>query len=296
MVMVETSQNKKNRVGKGIETEMKLDLHVHTTASDGQYAPEEIIAMAKKLQLEAVAITDHDTIDGIKEAREAAADRAVNMVAGIEISTMDVEEVHMLGLGIDESCEPLKKACEQYEQERLGRGKRICEFLEKKSIPVDWEELLAIAGEGSVGRPHFAEYLLRHGYVKTKNEAFTRYLDTKEFHRGTDRKLPAPEEAIALIHQAGGVSVLAHPGLLRLGGWELEEFLKRLVMHGLDGIECIYSRHNAKQVKTFLGLAQKYGLGISAGSDFHGERVKPDVTMGMEIEEWMANMLIIANK
>lgn len=276
---------------------MKLDLHVHTTASDGQYSPEEIIAMAKGLQLEKIAITDHDTVDGIKEARQSAKEQDVELIAGIEISTMDKEEVHILGLGIDESCEPLRLACEAYKEERLGRGARVCAFLEKRGIPVDWEELLSIAGSGSVGRPHFAEYLLRHGYVKEKKQAFEKYLDTKEFHLETDRKLPSTKEAIELIHQAGGVAVLAHPGLLRFGGWEVEEFVKRLVSEGVDGIECFYSRHNSKQVKTFVELAEKYHLGISAGSDFHGEQVKADVALGMELkEDGIANLLINVNK
>ena len=276
---------------------MKLDLHVHTTASDGQYAPKEIIHMAKEKELSYIAITDHDTAEGIAEARLCAKAEAVNLIAGIEISTMDREEVHMLGFGIDENNKVLQEACESYKRERLGRGERVCSFLEKRGIPVDWQELLTIAGSGSVGRPHFAEYLLRHGYVKDKKEAFSKYLDTKVFHKETDRKLPATEEAIALIHEAGGVAVLAHPGLLKFGGWEFDEFLKRLVACGLDGMECIYSRHNSKQVKTYLELAQKYGLGISAGSDFHGESVKSDVPLGMEIEEnEIANMLIIANK
>lgn len=279
------------------EVKMKLDLHVHTTASDGQYGPRQIIEMAKKERLSYIAITDHDTVDGIEEARQSARMNDVNMIAGIEISTMDKEEVHMLGLGIDEKSTVLKQACENYKKERLGRGERVCSFLEKRGIPVDWQEIRTIAGDGSIGRPHFAEYLMRHGYVKTKNDAFTKYLDTKVFHMETDRILPTTEEAIDLIHQSGGVAVLAHPGLLKFGGWEFDEFLKRLVASGLDGMECIYSRHNSNQVKTFLGLAQQYGLGISAGSDFHGEPVKSDVMLGMEIEESLvAKLLIIAHK
>lgn len=276
---------------------MKIDLHVHTMASDGQYSPKQIIEMAKKEELSYIAITDHDTVDGIEEARQSAKQQDVEMIAGIEISTMDKEEVHILGLGIDENCEQLRLACEAYKRERLGRGERVCAFLGKRGIPVDWEELLDIAGSGSVGRPHFAEYLLRHGYVKEKKEAFEKYLDTKAFHLETDRKLPTTKEAIELIHQAGGVAVLAHPGLLRFGGWELDEFVKRLVSEGVDGIECFYSRHNSKQVKTFVELAEKYHLGISAGSDFHGEQVKADVALGMELQEdGIANLLINVNK
>lgn len=276
---------------------MKVDLHVHTKASDGEYSPREIVQMAKELELSAIGITDHDTVSGVKEAMLAGKEYGVKVIPGIEISTMDSEEIHLVGLSIDAENSELVGACNQFETDRLGRGKRVCEFLAKQGIEVDWQEVIEIAGGGSVGRPHFAEYLQQHGYVKDRNAAFEKYLNTKAFHHATDRKLPSTEEAIQLVHRAGGLAVLAHPGLLKAGGWELEELLKRLVEAGLDGIEVIYSRHNSKQVQTFTKLAEKYHLRISAGSDFHGEHLKADVKLGMELlDEKLCNMFILKDK
>lgn len=274
---------------------MKLDLHLHTTASDGQYTPSELVSLAKGAELSVIAVTDHDTAAGVAEARLAAQREGIAFVPGIEISTMDTEEIHMLGLGINENDAFLLEKCAQFEQERQGRGKRVCEYLESKKIPVDWQEILEIAGEGSIGRPHFAEYLQRHGYVKERKEAFVKYLDTPEFHHATDRKLPAPEEAIAWIHHAGGRAVIAHPGLLKMGNAGQERLIVRLKEAGLDGIECIYSKHYREKVEKYIGWAKAYDLKISCGSDFHGEKVKPDVALGMHIDnpEWL-EMLVEA--
>ena len=262
---------------------MYLDLHVHTTASDGQYSPSEIISKAKEIGLEMIAITDHDTVDGIAEAKAVATELQVKFIPGIEISTQDKEEVHILGLGIDEQNSELVAACEFYSASREQRAEKICEYLGTKRIKVALEEIQKIAGDGVIGRPHFAQYLEENGYVKNREEAFRKYLDTKEFKKYTDRKKPTPEEAISLIHAAGGKTFLAHPGLLKMGWTEVELFIERLKAIGLDGMECYYSRHTKPQVERFLELAKKYDLQISAGSDFHGEKVKSDISLGYRI-------------
>ena len=262
---------------------MYLDLHVHTTASDGQYTPAEIISKAKDLGLEMIAITDHDTVDGIAEAKAAALELQVNFIPGIEISTQDTQEVHILGLSIDYKNPQLAETCREYARSRENRAEKICEYLGTKRIKVVLEEIQKIAGDGVIGRPHFAKYLEENGYVKNREEAFRKYLDTKEFKKYTDRKKPAPEEAIALIHKAGGKAFLAHPGLLKMGWGEVELFISRLKLAGLDGIECYYSRHTKPQVEGFLELAKKYDLLVSAGSDFHGEKVKLDIKLGYRI-------------
>ncbi len=264
---------------------MKIDLHTHSTVSDGQYTPTELIRLAKQANLEVIALTDHDTVDGIKEAREAAGQLGQPFIAGIEISTRKEEEIHMVGLGIDEDHPALIAETKKLMEDRANRGAVITEYLRALGISVDYEEVKAMAGEGSVGRPHFAQYLQKHGYVRSRQEAFDRYLNTPSFHKATDRILPPPEEAIELIHLSGGKAVLAHPGLLKMGKSWQEDFICRLKECGLDAIEAYYSKYSKAQEKYYRALAKRYDLKISVGSDFHGEKVKPDVKLGMELEE-----------
>ena len=274
---------------------MKLDLHTHSTASDGQYSPTELIVKAKEKELELYAITDHDTVDGIKEARDKAKELGVNFVPGIEISTQKGEEIHVLGLYIDENCPKLLKACSDFMESREGRGKRICQFLEGKGIKITEEEAMKAAGTGSLGRPHFAQILQERGIVKTRQEAFERFLDTSEFHKKTDRIKPSPEDAIALIHEAGGVAILAHPGLLKMGKRWQESLVKELKEAGLDAIECFYNKHTYMQIKYYKKLAREHGLMVSCGSDFHGEKVKPNVSFGMEISDEYSEWIVRKN-
>lgn len=274
---------------------MKLDLHTHSTASDGQYTPRELVEMAKKNELKMYALTDHDTVAGIEEARRRADELEVNFIPGIEISTRKGEEIHMLGLFINEQCSDLINACQNYRERRIGRGERICAFLKEKGIEISKEELRQIAGDASLGRPHFAKILQEKGIVRTRQEAFSRYLDTAEFHRKTDGMKPAPEEAIEIIHRAGGLAVLAHPGLLKMGKRWQESLIKELKEAGLDGIESFYNKHTHMQKKYYRKLAEQNGLMISCGSDFHGEKVKPSVNFGMELADEYVPMLVRKN-
>ena len=274
---------------------MKLDLHTHSTVSDGQYTPSELVEMAKKNELKMYALTDHDTIAGIEEARRRAGELGVNFISGIEISTHKGEEIHMLGLFIDEQCSDLINACQVYRERRIGRGERICAFLKEKGIEISKEELREIEEKASLGRPHFAKILQERGIVKTRQEAFSRYLDTAEFHRKTDGQKPAPEEAIEIIHRAGGLAVLAHPGLLKMGKRWQESLIKGLKEAGLDGIESFYNKHTYMQKKYYRKLAEENGLMISCGSDFHGEKVNPNVNFGMELAGEYVPMLVRKN-
>lgn len=262
---------------------MFIDLHTHTTASDGQYSPSELIKMAKEKGIERLAITDHDTVSGLDEAVRAAAKLGLDFVPGIEISTHKGVEIHMLGLGIDFKNEELVRKCEEFEQSRAERAQRICDYLNRLCIPVDLAEVKEYAGEGSIGRPHFAQWLQEHGYVASRKEAFSRYLNTPRFKAATERVKPSPEEAISLIHGAGGIAVLAHPGLLKFGRKNQESLIRTLKAAGLDGIECFYSQHEKKQEEYYLRLAGEYNLKVSCGSDFHGEKVKPNISLGMKI-------------
>ena len=271
---------------------MYLDLHTHSSASDGQYTPSELMELAKQLNLEVIALTDHDTVAGIREARQRATEIGQDFIAGIEISTRESEEIHILGLGIDEENEVLLSATGKWMRERTDRGIVITDYLKSIGVEVDYEEVKELAGFGSVGRPHFAEYLQKHGYVRSRQEAFDRYIDTPSFHKATDRVLPSPQEAISLIHQAGGKAVLAHPGLLMMGKRWQESLIKDLKVAGLDALEVYYSKHCKAQERCYLSLAKRFGLGISAGSDFHGEKVKPDVKLGMKVEDLRKEVLI----
>ena len=270
---------------------MLIDLHMHSNSSDGQYSPSELIDLSERKQLQIIALTDHDTVNGISEAKERARSSSVKFIPGIEISSREYEEVHILGLGIDEKNQRLLDATAEMMKDRSNRCLKISDYLATRDIIVDLQEIYSIAGEGSVGRPHFAEYLQRHGYVRTKQEAFDRYIDTPSFHEATDRVLPTPKDAIDLIHNAGGVAILAHPGLLKKGKAKQEAFLLSLKEEGLDGIEVFYSKHSYPQTKYYASLAERLGLYISIGSDFHGENVKPAVKLGMQLEQYYYRFL-----
>lgn len=269
---------------KGKNCMLQLDLHIHTTASDGQYTPAEIINLAKAAKLAMVSVTDHDTLEGLPEAKRQASSLGIKFIPGVEISTQDTEEIHILGYGMNEMCPELEKRCVEYTRNRLKRGERICHFLIHKGIEVSLHEVKQLAGNGTLGRPHFAAWLLEHGYVSSRREAFQRYLDTPEFHKNTERVKPTPENAIGLIHRAGGMAVLAHPGLLKMTIDKQAQLISTLKIAGLDGIECFYSKHDTNQTERYLSFAEKFDLKISCGSDFHGEEIKPDVPLGMNFD------------
>lgn len=266
---------------------MKIDLHTHSTFSDGQYTPSELVMMAKESGIEVLALTDHDIPEGNAESENVAKKVGIRFIPGIEISCQDVEEVHMVGLYINYKNKELIDACNRFRYARDRRAIKIIEYLGKFSIPIKLEEVRKIAGEGSIGRPHFARWLIEHGYVSERKEAFSKYLDSQDFHKYVSREKPTPEEAINLIHNAGGKAVLAHPGLLKMSLEKQEQFISKLKIKGLDGIECFYSKHSDSQVKKYVELANTYDLKMSCGSDFHGEKVKPTVKLGMEVSTYL---------
>lgn len=273
---------------------MLIDLHTHSTASDGQYAPAELVKMAKERALVMYALTDHDTVGGIGEAAAAAKELHVHFIPGIEISSWaGGEEIHIVGLSIDADEPVLAGKCREFTESRDNRGEVICQYLNGIGISVTMEEIRAIAGEANIARPHFAAWLQEHGYVAERKEAFRRYLDTEAFHEATDRKLPSAEESIGLIHGAGGKAVLAHPGLMKMPVEEQKKLVAGLKDAGLDAIECCYFKHKPQQEKLYFDWASECGLNISCGSDFHGEKVKPDVPFGMTLrEEWVPHLII----
>ncbi len=243
------------------------DLHVHTTASDGTVKPSEIVKKAIEGGLKAVAITDHDTIDGIEEAyNEALKYKHFTLVPGIEISTtFEGQEVHVLGYFIDYNDANLIKKLQELKQQREIRGKKIIQKLEKMGIYISMEKLKNIVGNGTIGRPHIAQALVNSGYSKDVQMAFDKYL-IKGSPAYVPRQKLLPSEAIDLIKKAKGITVLAHPIFLK----DKEQIL-RVLNFGFDGIEVEYPNHSNEFRGWLNKVAKKLGLIGTGGSDFHGE-------------------------
>lgn len=251
------------------------DLHTHSTASDGQYSPSEVVQRAKRMGIQVLGITDHDTIAGVEKAVATGQSLGITVLRGVELGAKEDRHMHILGLGLRQDCPQLSLLCKKLLDGRNERKYRIVDFLKAKGISVDLAEVEELAGGDVIARPHFAQVMVRHGYVKNTREAFDRYLDTEEYQRIERFKADA-EACIAAIHQGGGRAVLAHPYQLGFSEMQLDETIRTLKDHGLDGLECYYPQHTPQMVKSYLKLAQKYGLKVTAGSDFHGERVKPN--------------------
>ncbi|MDR3766296.1 MAG: PHP domain-containing protein [Butyricicoccus sp.] len=263
-----------------------LDLHTHSTASDGQYTPTELVHLAAQKGVTVLSLTDHDTTAGLAEAAQAAAGCGIHFIPGIELDTKYPGirgNFHMLGYGIDPEHPALAAQCADFAEQRLQRANRIFSYLESYGIHLDRDKVFAYAGPGVIARPHFARVMLESGYVSSIQEAFDRYLDTPEFQT-IDRPKPHPKEAIQMIRQAGGIPVLAHPYQMKLGEHSLPALLEELKNDGLGGLECYYSTHTAQQTEELLALAGRYGLYITGGSDFHGEKIKPQIALATGID------------
>lgn len=248
---------------------MRIDLHLHTTASDGQHTPAEVISLARRHRLDVIAITDHDTTEGLSQAQTVANGLPV-IIPGIELSAEDEDgDVHMLGYFIDVAVAPFQAQLQQFREQRLNRGQRMVERLAELGMPVAWDRVAAIAAEAAIGRPHVARAMVEAGYVTSVREAFDRFL-----HNGgpayVSRYRLSPKQAIELIHSAGGVAVLAHPGLLP----NYRAVVEWLVPIGLDGVEVYHPENDESTRLNLSGLAKQFDLIVTGGSDFHGEALK----------------------
>lgn len=255
---------------------MRADLHLHTNASDGQYTPAELVELAR--QFDVIAITDHDTTDGIQEAQRIAQQYgAPIIIPGIELSAEDAEgDVHVLGYYIDIDNVDFQAELTRFRNNRYERGQRMLEKLATMNLPLDWDRVLAIANGGAIGRPHVARAMLEAGYVESVKDAFNRYIGN-DGPAYVARTRISPEESVELIHRAGGAAVLAHPGLLK----DYRAMILRLIAVGLDGVE-VNHPSNSENVRLDLrGIATSSNLIMTGGSDFHGPKVKPDITIGM---------------
>ncbi|MDK2886630.1 MAG: 3,5-nucleoside bisphosphate phosphatase [Thermosipho sp. (in: thermotogales)] len=258
---------------------MKVDFHVHSTASDGTYAPDELIEMAKNENIEVISITDHDTIDGIKTLKV----KEIKFIPGLEISAEFPSTLHILGYGFDVNDENLNKALDMLKKYRLERNKIILEKIQRHGFNITMEELIEEAKGKHIGRPHFASLLVKKGYVESLKEAFEKYLKKGALFYENKKRLNM-DESIELISNAGGIAVMAHPYQTNLEGEELEKLVKKLVSYGLKGIEVYYSKHTPQMIEEYERLAEKYNLVKTAGSDFHGKNT-PDIKLGMEVEK-----------
>ncbi|MFW9923425.1 MAG: PHP domain-containing protein [Candidatus Thorarchaeota archaeon] len=247
-----------------------VDLHLHTTASDGTFTPKELVRFSRLIKLKAIAITDHDSVAGIDEAMEAALIEGIEVIPGIELSTeQDDFSIHILGLFVDHHNKDLLKLTNEVQNAREERAKRIVKKINSlnKKPKISFKEVQDQAN-GLIARPHIGELLIKYGYAQSMDEAFEKYLK-----RGAPCYVPrfklTPKKGIAFLRNIGAIPILAHPGLLPQE-LDIEEFVKDLVQNGLLGLEAYYPTHSYTQKEFFIKLAEKYDLLISGGSDCHG--------------------------
>lgn len=251
-----------------------IDLHVHTTASDGQYTPAQIIQKAADKNIKVIAITDHDTTAGLEEAKRAGAELGVTVVPGIEINiTFPTGEFHLLGLGLKEPSKSLNIIVKNVIKNRFERNSMIIQKMNEDGVDITLEELEADFPGTVLGRPHFAAELVKHGVVKTRQQAFDQYLA-----RGRKWYVPRVctnlDEAIVAIRESGGVPVIAHPMSLYLSWGRLPEFLTDCYEKGVVGIEAFHPGARVTECLRLEELGRKIGFVITAGSDFHGEKIR----------------------
>ena len=255
----------------------RIDLHIHTTASDGTATPEEVVREASRIGLAAIAITDHDTAAGYERAAAEAEKTGLEVVPGIEISTKYGGAVHILGYYIDVASPALQEVLDWIVHDRDERNEKMCELMRADGIDITYGEMRERFGE-VIGRPHFAEILIERGLAEDMRDAFERYVEKgRKYYQG--RHFLSIERSIELIRAAGGTAVLAHPFQYRLDDAGLRDLIEHCMESGLEGMECRYSGYDAAMSGYLEQLAAEYGLLKTGGSDFHGEN-KKDIALG----------------
>lgn len=254
--------------------EKTIDLHMHSTFSDGTFAPQELVHEALRMGLSAIALTDHDTAEGVSEAQQAAEGTGLEVVPGIELSAYDAQEMHILGYYIQPEHPALGKFLEQMKESRLDRVRAMVRKLSGNGFSISWDEVLGRANH-MVSRVHIAQSLVQHEYAQSISDAFDRYIgEGKPYF--VQRRQILPQQAVRAIQMSGGIAVLAHPYFLQRDD-TLDQLLQSLPE--LDGMECHYPRHTQVQYERYQTLAQQFGLLETGGSDFHGAN-RPDAEMG----------------
>lgn len=255
-----------------------VDFHTHSTCSDGTMTPTELVLHAEKNGLSAFALTDHDSVDGIKEALEAAKERNIEFIPGIEFSAADDTETHIIGLFIDPENETLLKTIQKLKNSRRRRMEDICHKLSALGFQITHEEALELAGGSFVGRAHIAKLMVNKGYCETVRECFDKYIGLGKPAYSEKNELTA-EEAVIAIKAAGGLAFLAHLHQTGYNVSQLEELLSQLKAVGLTGIEGYYSEYTIEHIADYRSLALKLKLAFSGGSDFHAD-MKPHIAIG----------------
>lgn len=269
-----------------------IDLHTHTTASDGSLAPAALVQKAHKIGLAALAVTDHDTLGGLAEAEREAQRLGLDFLAGVELSVEDKDgRFHLLGYGFHPNFDELTEKLTDLRRSRAVRNSQMAEKMAALGLPVTMDDVRNAAkkyaedGEDSevIARPHFAQALIAAGVVASVQEAFDKYLASgRPLYQAKDVLTPA--DAISLLHRAGGVAVMAHPGLVPLSQDALKARIKSLAEDaGMDGLEALYSQHSPAETAFFLEVAAENNLLVTGGSDFHGTP-KPLVPLGVVSE------------
>lgn len=257
-----------------------IDLHVHTTASDGQYTPAQIIEKASEKNIKVIAITDHDSFAGVNEAMTAGEKLGVKVIPGIELNiSFPTREFHLLGLGINNPSDSLKCIVENVIKYRNERNQAIISKMNEDGVQITLDELLTDFPNTVIGRPHFAAELVKHGVVKTRQQAFDQYLARgRKWY--TPRICTNLDEAIVAIRESGGVPVVAHPMSLYLSWGKLPDMLKDCYDKGVAGIEAFHPGARVTECLRLEELGRKIGFIITAGSDFHGEKIRADRKLG----------------
>jgi 3',5'-nucleoside bisphosphate phosphatase len=265
---------------------VRIDLHIHSTASDGTLTPSEILVLAQNLRLGAIAITDHDTLDGSKDALSFGIPPSVKFLTGVEISSEPPPpfscsgSFHILGYAVDADHPDLNHTLSILRDSRKSRNPQILKLLSRFGIDIALDEVRNLAGDSQLGRPHIAQLMIEKGYVQSINEAFDEYLGNGK-PAYVDRFRFECEETIKTILNAGGIPVLAHPLLLGIKDNDIfENLIAVLTEIGLRGIEVYYPEHTKNYVAYFSRLASRYNLLITGGTDFHGD-IKPEIKMGL---------------
>lgn len=258
-----------------------VDLHLHTTRSDGTLSPKELVGLASRENIGKIAITDHDTVEGVQDGQQEASRLGLECIAGIEVSSRCSDGIlHILGYGIEVGNVALQDGLAEFQAARRQRNDRIVAKLRDLGIAIGNEELRQFdRNTSSPGRPHIASVLVNRGIVATMDEAFRRYLG-KTGAAFVEKEIFSSAETIKLLHDAGGKAYVAHPISLKRQGDRLVRYIDRLCREGLDGIEVYAPSHSEKRIEEFRNLALRLNLGISAGSDFHGA-TKPNAQIGI---------------
>ncbi len=263
----------------------KVDLHTHTLASDGALSARDLVRKAVEHGVDVLAITDHDSTEGIAEAtQEAARHPGFTLVPGLEINcNVEGGEIHILGYLVDHEAPWFREFLATQRAARTARVYTLTERLAELGVSIDPAEVFALAGEAAPGRPHVAQVMVKHGYVQSVREAFDRYLRS-DGPANVPRHRLGPREAVEVIRRAGGVPVIAHPGLANR-----DEMIPELVEAGLQGIETYYAEHSTQQVRAYLELCRRFDLVATGGSDYHGPhtgRANPPGTPRVPIAAW----------